>query len=445
VTDVRRAAGGLLWRVTDGTARLAVIHRPRYDDWCLPKGKLRRDEPAWDGARREVAEETGCTPRLGGYAGTVTYPIADARLKVVSFWHMTVQHEAPFAPNDEVDELLWLTPADAAGRLSYPHERALLARAAKENPMAAQGLFRRFVIGSFGRPAQEGRLRDALGVARIDLERRIALEPDEPWAGAAQRFLAEAEAALEAGHVGLGFQALLAARRMEVYGLNDNERADRAAALIAEAGHKLSGWRRAAVQRLLRVPRPPAPRLAYAYELRDDSAQNEYHIIALLREQFAWLAVVVGACIGATVLAVARNGLPLDDLSEYASWDVIRFVMLFGMLGGSLSGMYSLMRAPLKGRIPSRVGAAVITLARPLAGAAAALISYVLLRAEWLSALLSPELATNGAGVLSVAFLAGMSERFILRVVTDRTRGQAEPAESAPAAPAAAGGGAASP
>ncbi len=127
--DVIEAAGGLLWKVTPAGRKLAVIHRPHYDDWTLPKGKCEPGERWQQTARREVEEETGIAARLTGFAGSTAYTV-NGVAKVVLFWHMEAAGDTAFQANAEVDQLVWLTPAEALGRLSYPAERALLQKAA---------------------------------------------------------------------------------------------------------------------------------------------------------------------------------------------------------------------------------------------------------------------------------------------------------------------------
>ena len=118
------AAGGLLVR-DDG--RVAVIHRPRYDDWSLPKGKLDPGESFEEGALREVWEETGVRGRIRAELDPVEYVDRKGRDKLVRWFRMDVADAAEgFAPNDEVDELRWLTPAEALDLVDYPHDRALL-------------------------------------------------------------------------------------------------------------------------------------------------------------------------------------------------------------------------------------------------------------------------------------------------------------------------------
>ena len=126
--DVDLAAGGLVWRDSDNGKELAVIHRNRYGDWTLPKGKLRGDESWTEAALREVLEETGCTVSLGNFAGCVCYKVSE-RPKVVLFWNMYLINEGEFEPSEEVGELRWLHPMDAIERLDYPQERKLVLNA----------------------------------------------------------------------------------------------------------------------------------------------------------------------------------------------------------------------------------------------------------------------------------------------------------------------------
>jgi 8-oxo-dGTP diphosphatase len=114
-----RAAGGLVER--DGC--VLVVHRPRYDDWSLPKGKLEPGESWEEGALREVEEETGLRCTLGAEAGRTQYAVVQGP-KEVRYFRMTSSDE-PRAQN-EVDEVRWVPLADAAALLSYDYDRELL-------------------------------------------------------------------------------------------------------------------------------------------------------------------------------------------------------------------------------------------------------------------------------------------------------------------------------
>ena len=121
VSDRIAAAGGVVMR--DG--QVALVHRPRYNDWTLPKGKLDASESFEEAALREVQEETGLHARLVRELPGVAYQVA-GRPKVVRYWLMDVEHEGPFVPNDETDELRWVPPAEALRILTYDRDRDVL-------------------------------------------------------------------------------------------------------------------------------------------------------------------------------------------------------------------------------------------------------------------------------------------------------------------------------
>jgi 8-oxo-dGTP diphosphatase len=123
-----RAAGGVVVRGSpDGTTEVLLVHRPRYDDWSFPKGKLNRGETDEEAARREVEEETACRCRLLEDLGVRRYQDRRGRPKQVRYWRMEVEESSPFVPNDEVDALRWIPLEEAATLLSYDGDRALLA------------------------------------------------------------------------------------------------------------------------------------------------------------------------------------------------------------------------------------------------------------------------------------------------------------------------------
>jgi 8-oxo-dGTP diphosphatase len=125
VSDHVRAAGGVV-RIAEGDgARYAVVHRPRYDDWSFPKGKLASGESHAQAAVREVEEETGLRCALERELPSVRYVDRRGRPKVVRYWLMRPTGGA-FSPNREVDDLRWLRPDRALELLSYEHDRDLL-------------------------------------------------------------------------------------------------------------------------------------------------------------------------------------------------------------------------------------------------------------------------------------------------------------------------------
>jgi 8-oxo-dGTP diphosphatase len=130
------AAGGVVWRPADeggaaGGIEVAVAHRPRYDDWSLPKGKLDRGEDLLTAAVREVGEETGLVVLLGRRSARTSYPVAQGT-KRVDYWLMRAVGGG-FEPNDEVDQLRWLPPAAARQLVTHEHDRAVLDDAARDD------------------------------------------------------------------------------------------------------------------------------------------------------------------------------------------------------------------------------------------------------------------------------------------------------------------------
>jgi 8-oxo-dGTP diphosphatase len=122
--ELVRAAGGVVLRGRPA-AEVAVVHRPRYDDWSLPKGKLESGESFEQAALREIEEETGWRCRLGRRLGDRTYRDHKGRDKLVR-WFLMEPLEGRFEPGDEVDEMRWLPLPEAIELLDYEHERSLL-------------------------------------------------------------------------------------------------------------------------------------------------------------------------------------------------------------------------------------------------------------------------------------------------------------------------------
>jgi 8-oxo-dGTP pyrophosphatase MutT (NUDIX family) len=125
-TEVVQAAGGLVVRRHLETLEIAVVHRPVHQDWSFPKGKLEEGETFESAALREVEEETGMTCRLLRFIGHTEYVDRKGRPKAVAYWVMAAQ-SGSFVPNDEVDEMRWVSLDEASRLLSYPRDRELAA------------------------------------------------------------------------------------------------------------------------------------------------------------------------------------------------------------------------------------------------------------------------------------------------------------------------------
>jgi 8-oxo-(d)GTP phosphatase len=129
------AAGAVLWRRGPYGVEIALVHRPRYDDWSFPKGKLDADETMPFAAVREIAEETGQQARLGPVLGDVRYAVPEGG-KLVRYWAAEARG-GDFAPGDETDELRWVGPAQAVELLTYRHDVELLEQFTRLGPPAS--------------------------------------------------------------------------------------------------------------------------------------------------------------------------------------------------------------------------------------------------------------------------------------------------------------------
>jgi 8-oxo-(d)GTP phosphatase len=130
------AAGGVLWRRDPSDPEVALVHRPEYDDWSLPKGKAKPGEHLLVTALREVNEETGYHPRLGPYLATVRYPIGSSGRsanKVGTYWSMRCSGGS-FLASREVDEMQWLPLDEAILRLTAASDRVVLRTFARTHP-----------------------------------------------------------------------------------------------------------------------------------------------------------------------------------------------------------------------------------------------------------------------------------------------------------------------
>jgi len=164
------AAGGLVWKQMPRGVKVAIIHRARYGDWCLPKGKLKEGESLEDAALREVNEETGCETKITSFAGTTHYRVKGIP-KIVLFWNMAVEGECSFKPSEEVDQVLWMSPQEAIRRLDHREEKNLLSTSYFGREITSRPSIFRF--SGFINSRRYNRLAGSLRAFRIEAERRI--------------------------------------------------------------------------------------------------------------------------------------------------------------------------------------------------------------------------------------------------------------------------------
>jgi len=156
----------VIWRPGRAGPEVALVHRPRYDDWSYPKGKCEPGEHVLDAAVREVAEETGLRVVIGRPLTPSVYQVS-AGVKHVAYWVARCTGSAGFVPNSEVDEVRWLPADDARERLSYPRDVALLEEF-RSGPVRTVPLI-------LLRHAEAGRKREQAGdgTAAADLARPL--------------------------------------------------------------------------------------------------------------------------------------------------------------------------------------------------------------------------------------------------------------------------------
>lgn len=128
------AAGAVVLRRRGGLLEVLLVHRPKYDDWSFPKGKLDRGEHAAVAAVREVGEETGLAVRIGRPLDDQLYVVQGGRTKVVHYWvarTLDGDDVSAYVANREVDQVAWVAADEASERLTYSRDRATLAQAVK--------------------------------------------------------------------------------------------------------------------------------------------------------------------------------------------------------------------------------------------------------------------------------------------------------------------------
>jgi ADP-ribose pyrophosphatase YjhB (NUDIX family) len=459
------AAGGLLWRRSSAGYEVAIVHRKRYDDWTLPKGKL-NDGEAWEqAALREVKEETGYDATVLAFAGAIAYQ-SDHQPKVVRFWHMMATGEPAPRIDDEVAEVLWLPPTVARRRLQYPLEQALIdvSLAPKKGNATSKDDFPNvtapapktssrssFLVSwfrsvqkqwrNFIRPISLQRLETTIETFEPELDALIeerqqttGYKFERRWDQRAKQLLETAKAALNQYNPERGWRCLKASDRFCFYGLSDEEVQNEAKAILAEASDEdkeLTKWRKRSILELLTDSpgklKDPLKKgdVIRAKRVLDEHQDNTYQKLAILRTRLRLLTTisVVALIVWLMVpplapslisLTASPSGTTAEALTSPLPNRLLWFaVILSGLIGAIVSGFTSsFSRDQKKTRIPAELSTSTITFARlVLAMVSALAVSIFLVSGVLNFPKPSYEL------LLAVALVSGFSDRLLLRAI----------------------------
>ena len=425
--EIIRAAGALLWRQSATGREIAIVHRKRYDDWTLPKGKLNDGESWQRAALREVREETGYDAKILGYAGALSYK-AGSNSKVVRFWHMMASGNSRQRIDDEVGEVVWLTPHAALKRLQYPLEQALLEASLQKLPSNTwlNSIKRRW--RNYFRPASLQRLGNTLDLVESDLDAVIELVKKSNnkfvagWDLRSRHLLDIARQAYIEADEELGWRCLNAANRFMYYGLTPEQLRIEARPILAEAndeGKGLSKWRKTSIQQLLgdnggkRNKSLKPQDVARAKRVLDEHHDNVYQKLKILRSRL--LLLTIASFVALVAWLFNPPFLPSSSLltsHDAHNWLSPWFgVILSGLLGALFSGFTSSIAADqTKTRIPTELSSTSITFARLSMAVVASLAASIFLISGVLN--IPPP---SYELMLAVAFASGFSERLLLR------------------------------
>jgi hypothetical protein len=237
------------------------------------------------------------------------------------------------------------------------------------------------------------------------------------WKNTACRFLVDAKSALNSQDIDTGWQCLHAAQREEILGYEPDELAERSIMLRHEAG-KLTGWRKDIIYKLIDKPDAQVDSsisnraLFKAVQVRDEHYNNKYFKIALRRKNLFFLFVTILLIVGLIPLLSGFVGFPkpLND------WKMLLLVEIFGALGATFSVALTLTNRSVEAKIPDQILGSFVTWMRPAIGATAAVAAYVFSQAGLLAGIFKGDFQKIPL-ILSIAFIAGFSERLVINAI----------------------------
>jgi ADP-ribose pyrophosphatase YjhB (NUDIX family) len=436
--DLIRAAGGLLWRRVDSGYEIALVHRNRYGDWTLPKGKLKAGESWAEAALREIKEETGFDAIILSFAGALTYEVK-GRSKLVRYWHMAATGDGSGKLDTEVAEVVWLPVEAALARLQYPLERALLEECSGDKPCL--GALQMRDSQNVGRKTWRDRwypslqrLRSTIEAFEPELETAIEAAQSNPeltkctnWATRSRALVVRAKELLREGDADAGWRVLKVADRLSFYGLDGEKLASEATLILIEAaddGKRVSTWRSKSIRALLADDDGKLNSKHHLYSVvrarrtLDEHYDNVYHKLKLLRSGLIVFSLASALAVAAWIIFLPFRPKVVSVTSEFPTYLIPQRwlwvgLILTGILGALVSGFLSSIggdKAKLK--IPAELSATNITLARlSLAMVAAIAISILLLSGVLKISTPSYEI------MLAVSFIAGFTDRLLVKAI----------------------------
>jgi 8-oxo-dGTP pyrophosphatase MutT (NUDIX family) len=439
---VIEAAGGVVERETAEGPLYAIIRRDRYgEEWVLPKGKREPGEDWQETALREVAEETGLTPRIVGVAGAAGYHAGSAP-KIVMYWHMQVDDPSPpFTPNEEVSDLVWLPKAKAIERLDHPEEKSvlgLLAGRRKDRstpPDRGRGeigdriatRIDRLFAPIMRRRALE-RVRNHIESERAKVEALSASVKRHAAVDQVLSLLDDAMAEAAVGNIDAAWHRFHTARALQIPHLRGAALEAAAEELRHEAG-KLNAWRQSTVAKLLELE-PSASQLQpekvrRAAEVVHEHYQNQAYKDGLRRAQLVRLAfALVLGVVG--LLLLARAGyldevmsLPQEPTNAAKMYQILLCIAVSGFCGAAVSAAVNFQAPQQPSRIPELMSTFRMATLRLALGALSAMIVFFAVSSATFREFIALEV--SGPAYLLLAFAAGFSERLVGSIVESVT------------------------
>ena len=300
-------------------------------------------------------------------------------------------------------------------------------------------------------PARYERLQGELQKARVEIGRRVDPEAvgdheiessrdlisGRSWKDSALALLGAARLALDHGKIDQGWKFLHAARRMEIFGMEDAELADYVKVLRAESS-KLKPWRQTAIDNLLGKPDGVPVRdrrsLALASAVRDEHYDNQGYKDQLVGTQFLFLGAITAVVMAALLGMWYKNALAFGEGSLAPTFTTIVGVMLFGKLGATFSAITRASDASASVRIPEITSANRVTYLRILLGGVSAIVVYLALKSELVSVFTFHGMlkALTPFTIYVLAFASGFTDRLVMRAIEGLLGKPATPAAAKP-------------